>query len=448
MKDSTTDGESYPRMIGLRVEKLFYQFDYQIQFSDERRILVLTAPNGFGKSTLLRIINSFAQADFDDLAAIPCRSIVFSFEDDLDIKIVGDNPRGPRAAGPLNFFLIRRSTGTDLLNGPWRPKSEYDSRESRLLLELALTERLSMQELKLLRNRAAHGVQRNLFPQIDFASGSSNSEPAQLRQLREGTHVRFISVQRLSSEEQKATERGDRSRTAISRIAQLVSQEIERARALYGERTREQEKTFVRRVVDEMNAANEHITRDTLIGLVQKIETLEEEYQRLALVEPGQAPQLATQNSRSSAQDLLVYTYLADIIRRFQSLSETATRLALFLDTANDLLQRKTVSLSREEGFVIRDSLEQPVPIGKLSSGEQHVLVLLGLLVFDTDASDLILIDEPEISLHPAWQEKLLGIVERIVELNDCKIIMATHSPLLIGGQWDLVVELAEQGAE
>jgi energy-coupling factor transporter ATP-binding protein EcfA2 len=446
--NSLINSESGSRMIGLRVQKLFYQFDYNIQFSDDRPILVLTAPNGFGKSTILRIINSFAQADFDDLATIPCESIVFSFENDLDVKVVGDNPaRNQRVGAALKFYLLKRSTGTDMLNGPWIPRGgDFDSRESRLLLELAIAERLSTQDLKLLRNRTAHGVQRNLFPPMDSSSGSFNSEPAQMRALREGTHVRFISVQRLNNEELKAAERGDRSKTAISRIAQLVSIEIERARALYGERTREQEKTFVRRVVDEMNETNEHITRTTLTDVIERIQRLEEEYQRLALVEPGQTPQLGTQSNRSSAQDLLVFTYLEDIVHRFDSLSEIASRLALFLDTANEFLQRKSIALSREEGFVIVDGLGRPVPINKLSSGEQHVLVLLGLLAFDTDASDLILIDEPEISLHPAWQEKFLGIVEKIVALNDCKIIMATHSPLLINGQWDLVVELAEQG--
>lgn len=134
-----------------------------------------------------------------------------------------------------------------------------------------------------------------------------------------------------------------------------------------------------------------------------------------------------------------------DILSRFESLSDNASRLAIFANSANELLQQKSLQLRREEGFRVIDRLGREVPINKLSSGEQHVLVLLGLLLFNTDSSDLILIDEPEISLHPAWQEMFLQVVEKVVELNQCRIIMATHSPLLINGQWDLVVELAEQ---
>ncbi|EXB16893.1 AAA ATPase domain protein [Acinetobacter baumannii 1419130] len=70
-----------------------------------------------------------------------------------------------------------------------------------------------------------------------------------------------------------------------------------------------------------------------------------------------------------------------------------------------------------------------------LSSGELAVLSLvLGLTATITDNS-LICIDEPEINLHPQWQEKIIELIELVSEnYYGCHFFIATHSPQLISG--------------
>lgn len=70
---------------------------------------------------------------------------------------------------------------------------------------------------------------------------------------------------------------------------------------------------------------------------------------------------------------------------------------------------------------------------------------MIGKLIFNTKPNSLVLIDEPEISFHPEWQEKFLEIVEQIQALNSFQLLIATHSPYLIGDRWENVIELAEQ---
>ena len=53
------------------------------------------------------------------------------------------------------------------------------------------------------------------------------------------------------------------------------------------------------------------------------------------------------------------------------------------------------------------------------------------------------MIDEPEISLHAAWQKKLLGLIEEISRINSFNTLIATHSFTLIDGNWDSTIELA-----
>ena len=78
-----------------------------------------------------------------------------------------------------------------------------------------------------------------------------------------------------------------------------------------------------------------------------------------------------------------------------------------------------------------------------LSSGEQHELVLLYELLFRLEPNALVLLDEPEISLHVAWQERVLSDLKKIVELSGVDIVVATHSPEIIRDRWDLTVGLS-----
>lgn len=39
-------------------------YDYNLQFADGSRYMILTSPNGYGKTTILNIINSLAKTDF------------------------------------------------------------------------------------------------------------------------------------------------------------------------------------------------------------------------------------------------------------------------------------------------------------------------------------------------------------------------------------------------
>ena len=92
------------------------------------------------------------------------------------------------------------------------------------------------------------------------------------------------------------------------------------------------------------------------------------------------------------------------------------------------------------------DGKKNKINLDALSSGEQHLIVLIGRLIFETSKESLVLIDEPEISFHPEWQEKFIEILNEIKTMNGFDVILATHSPILIGEEyWDNVVELADQ---
>lgn len=70
--------------------------------------------------------------------------------------------------------------------------------------------------------------------------------------------------------------------------------------------------------------------------------------------------------------------------------------------------------------------------IEELSTGEKTIISKVLSLFFNQVKNQIILIDEPELSLHPRWQSKILKIYEQFAIDNGCQIIIATHSPHII----------------
>ena len=120
-----------------------------------------------------------------------------------------------------------------------------------------------------------------------------------------------------------------------------------------------------------------------------------------------------------------------------------AQRVGKLIDIINERFDYKRLVIHREQGFCVLSDSDVPIQLADLSSGEQHELVLLYELLFRTPRNGLILVDEPEISLHVAWQSRFLSDLIDIVKLNDAYAVVATHSPVLIGTQWGLTKELA-----
>lgn len=96
--------------------------------------------------------------------------------------------------------------------------------------------------------------------------------------------------------------------------------------------------------------------------------------------------------------------------------------LAEFLDLNPD------VQLS-----VLKDGSEQPIDFKQLSTGEQNRALTYAKVLSVAGEGSLMLIDEPEISLHLHWQMAFhSSIVELLRDFKKFHVVVATHSPLII----------------
>ena len=95
---------------------------------------------------------------------------------------------------------------------------------------------------------------------------------------------------------------------------------------------------------------------------------------------------------------------------------------------------QKTIQIDPHTNHLIFIDDGEVIPLYKLSSGEKQLLLILMRVFLMEEQPYILLMDEPEISLHIEWQYKLF---EEIRHLNpNCQIITSTHSPSLFGDGW------------
>ncbi len=72
------------------------------------------------------------------------------------------------------------------------------------------------------------------------------------------------------------------------------------------------------------------------------------------------------------------------------------------------------------------------IPLMELSSGEQQVLTLAIKLIMHAGPKRVVLVDEPELSLHVSWQRALPKVFSVISQRTGASLVIATHAPVLI----------------
>ncbi len=101
----------------------------------------------------------------------------------------------------------------------------------------------------------------------------------------------------------------------------------------------------------------------------------------------------------------------------------------------NELLPK--INLERgDRGFEISNSQNQKVDEDSISSGESELIALsIEVLVFSrtNQENKVLLLDEPDVHLHPDLQHKFVEFVEKIAIDFDFRVVLATHSTAIVG---------------
>jgi predicted ATPase len=121
-------------------------------------------------------------------------------------------------------------------------------------------------------------------------------------------------------------------------------------------------------------------------------------------------------------------------LQRLERLTGLRSDLELFARFLNERLANKRVELNPEKGIeVVLDTGDRIRP-SQLSSGEQQLLAIAYEMLFRTQPQSVVLLDEPELSLHVGWLQGLLSAFLEMGQGRNLEFVIATHSPSVLAG--------------
>ena len=447
------------RMRKFTVTGLFDTFDHEVAFNLDEGITLMLGENGMGKTVMLRMIKALFEKDFLFLFGTPFEQVQIEFENGSLWRVRKRSEEEEEEV--ISIFLVNAK---NIQQG----SIEVSSKELLTILK-------ELNNRRVIRHIES---EFEIFFHSDLSSSGDNKSWSQLLELlkteRSGLHpmlerarrklkrtfqqlpdwyrtwveelpIFLIETQRLillSDDEPSPFEReGHRYQETVLAHAQDLKHEIQSKIAQSAELATQLDQSFPLRLTQlsqGSNPADEIAIERRLAELKEKRNFL----RGLGLYQ-GQQEDSMLQGANTDFMKPVMQVYAEDNHKKLAVFDELAAKIDLFQRIINSRFLYKGVKVSKEEGFAFYSTLNQKeIPLSALSSGEQHELVLFYQLLCNIQPNSLILIDEPEISLHVSWQNHFIDDLKEVIKLNPIDILIATHSPSIVGSHWNLTVEL------
>ena len=268
----------------------------------------------------------------------------------------------------------------------------------------------------------------------------------------QNANVHFIQAQRLvrmDSDPSSGHRFVGRSRRVHARMISTVvefsrdfSERLAKTMAQYGRKSQALDQSFPQRVMEPVH----NLEVQDLQARMSKLDEMTSDYKKMGILDktPTHPFPVSSLGDIDNTQARVMTLYVQDTEQKLQALEDLATPTRLLLENVNQKYRHKRIELDREQGLVATSASGQTMALSSLSSGEQQELVLQYDLLFRVRSNTIVLIDEPELSLHVAWQKKFLPDLLKIVQLSNFDALVATHSPFVVGDRTDLMIGLGD----
>lgn len=440
------------RVRSIHVDKLFGLFDHGVELKLAERVTILHGPNGVGKTMLLRMVSDLLAGHYALFLQVPFERFVLEFDDDSRVELtVGENGNdtGGSPLKPLRLVLFRdgKETGAheisataDVLlravaierNFPWISRVSEDAwidqERNRLMTADELIE-----------------LYGGTLPGRRSRNDNTGADPKWLKDFRESTVVHLIAAQRLLklNPAYSTMSRGKPQNIhMVLDYADDLRTRINDTMARYGQQSQVLDQSFPQRL---LSSPQEPMSADELKTRMDDLDVKRDELKKIGLLDKPEARPFDTAalESLDTTRQSVMSLYVQDTSEKLAVLSDLALRTRLFLDNVNcNKFLNKRIRIDREAGLIAERDDGTLLKLEALSSGEQHELVMHYDLLFRVKPNTLVLIDEPELSLHVAWQKRFLPDLLKIVETAHFDALIATHSPFIVGDRSDLMIGL------
>lgn len=435
------------RIKQITVKHLFGIFDHTINLNMEERITIIHGKNGFGKTSILRLVNGFFNLKYSDIRAIPFQKFTIIFDDKSFVDILKPSTsRNKKSNGrPKITFNFTSSDQKE------EPTFSPDSPDGKTIsFPLGMIDDFIPDLDRVGSEKWLYTPTKEILYLEDIYERFGEYLPKQfqkeypdwLKKIIDSINVRFIESQRLLDISNSAkigrTIRRPMTLYSVASYSEDLAENIQTKLAEYGQLSQTLDRTFPARVVQKKASLTDDQLRE-------KIDQLERERNQLisaGLLKKDEDSNFQVRDSIDDSTRKLLSVYIEDVETKLNVFNDIYPKVELFKNIINKKYSFKSVTIDQSKGFIFTTQEGEVLSPTDLSSGEQHELVILYELLFKVKPNTLILIDEPEMSLHISWQQEFLKDLQEITKLSELDILMATHSPDIINDRWDLTVEL------
>lgn len=439
------------RVTKVSITGLFGLYDHTITLNYLDRITIIHGPNGVGKTVLLKAIAAFFKGNYSVLNSTPFRALTIWTDNGEYIEIARVRAR---AKGNVQHFAIEatiRTVDEPELGVAHRIEvpEEYERFASSMARHIPGLQQIGPDEFFDARLNVALDAEQVIWRYADHPSTPalykkriSGVEPGEVRMFRRRVNVQMIETNRLYKVESSEADFtiSAQLKDRIIDYATQLSDRIQQTLADYGRNAQKLDQTFPHRLISERIMP---LGIDALKKSIKDLDDTQKTLSEFGLLERLATIPFGDDESEIDESKLVALTlFTRDIKEKIAVLDPLSNRIRIFLSSINSKLRNKRIHINKESGLIAKDALGTILPLDNLSSGEQHEIVLAFELVFNMPKDSLVLLDEPELSLHVTWQRMFLPELMNISREVGFDCIIATHSPFIVGARTDLLVLL------
>ena len=431
----------------LKIIDLFERFNYDIDLNKE--LIILTGPNGYGKSTILKIILAINKGNFEYFRRLTFKKIEIEFNNyegkitlekdysrsDTNLKI-----NGVEFKEYINIINKIRPTKymnigiTDEIDGIidfqdidyarkffkskiYHDRIKYIGEEEEKNLLVDYINLLSRSKKSLTKAKAKEKIK--LKDAIETLENTKEE-------------IYFIKEQRMfkNIDNEKVVE-------LIEDIPKRIKERINEISQIYSKKANMIDSTYPLRLFNTLQGITEE-EYDT------KLEEIMEKFEKLNDYDISDINIIDTNVKFKEEHSKALKVYFDDFDDKYKVYEEDINKFDSFKKIINNKLSFKEIKISKGTGLSVLNHNGNEIKLSMLSSGEKQQIVLYYNLIFELEDKTVLMIDEPEISLHIIWQQDFMDDLLKVIKDKNIKVIVATHSPQILSSYWDNQIDLGE----
>ena len=418
----------------IRIKSLFGLYNYNIDFfhKEEDKLTILTGPNGYGKTTVLTILDNLSPESLYYFDLLKYETIEIGLSDETYLLI--DQSFSEKKDEEKDKTSDTKQASVKEVRFSWLDKDNVllsyflynDNVIRKAKRNAGFYHRFMIESLEKNVNNTDNGLLKN--KRFNEYIAHDIGQDIFLMQL-ESLRTKFIHANRIYNE---ANEENDV--LPIQKIRQTLQKELSMAYQNYLQQSQRIDSQFIKRVISKEKTT---ISEQEYNQLAEKVIQKRDELFYFRLTDNISIPPYDKDDS------FILYNYIKGLGEKYANYGNWTEKLNLF----NKLLKtkrfaQKSITFSPQHGFQIISVNGDILNESLLSSGEQNEIILLFRLIFEVSDNSVLLIDEPENSLHVVWQQKFLDDIQEIAKTKNLQVIVSTHSISIVARGQDNAIDL------